>query len=203
MHCFYATLGVKQEGESTLLTTISLKKQALESLGLFSDVKIELVDKSKLLSKHKRAINPLKATFKFDNRTQLSNIKNVDEASIGFIPFSEFKKLIMDEENDKIKSLFNDNLRDFLGLENSVNEGIKKTLEAEHFNEFSLMNNGITVLADTNNGKGNTLVLENYQIVNGCQTVSTVYEVLSNYAKVDSTLKEFKDVYVMIKLAII
>ncbi|OIO30481.1 MAG: hypothetical protein COS28_01265 [Nitrospirae bacterium CG02_land_8_20_14_3_00_44_33] len=191
LHCFYASLGVRQEGESTLLTTLSIKKQALGSLGLFSDTKIELVDKSKLINKHKRAINPLKATFKFENRTILNSINNVEEASIGFIPFSEFRKLIMDEEQDKIKSLFNDNLRDFLGLENTVNEGIKKTIEIGNFSEFSLLNNGITVVADTNNGKGNTLVLENYQIVNGCQTSNVLYE-CRNKEGIDNALIPLK-----------
>lgn len=191
LHCFYASLGTKQEGESTLLTTLSIKKQALENLNLFSDIKIELIDKSRLISKHKRAINPLKATFKFENRTILSSINNVEEASIGFIPFSEFKKLIMDEEQDKIKSLFNDNLRDFLGLENSVNDGIKKTIETGHFSEFSLLNNGITVVADANNGKGNTLVLENYQIVNGCQTSNVLYE-CRNIIGIDNALIPLK-----------
>ncbi|MGD0591919.1 MAG: AIPR family protein [Bacteroidota bacterium] len=176
LNCYYITLGVKQENETTIDKTIQIKKQLLESLALFTEIKIELVDKAKLISKHKRAIKPLQATFKFENKTQLSNISNVDEAYIGFIPFSEFKKLIMDEENEKIKSLFNDNLRDFLGLENSVNEGIKKSIENARFSEFSLLNNGITVIADLNSGKGNTLILENYQIVNGCQTSNVLFE---------------------------
>jgi len=44
LHCFYASLGVRQEGESTLLTTLSIKRLALERLDLFTDIKIELVD---------------------------------------------------------------------------------------------------------------------------------------------------------------
>jgi hypothetical protein len=82
----------------------------------------------------------------------------------------------MDEYQTKIKSLFNDNLRDFLGFDNPINQSIKKTLEDNKFNEFSLLNNGITVIADSNIGKGNTLVLENYQIVNGCQTSNVLFE---------------------------
>lgn len=176
LNCFYVSLGVRQENETSIDKTIQIKRQVLDALALFTEIRIELIDKSRLISKHKRAIKPLQATFKFENKTQLSNISNVDEAYIGFIPFAEFKKLIMDEENEKIKSLFNDNLRDFLGLENSVNEGIKKTIENGRFSEFSLLNNGITVLADSNIGKGNTLILENYQIVNGCQTSNVLFE---------------------------
>ncbi len=191
LHCYYITLGVKHEGETSLQTTIKLKKQALDAYTLFEQVEIELIDKSKLINKHKKAINPLKATFKFDNKNTLYHIPKVEEAYIGFIPFSEFKKLILDEEGDKIKSLFNDNLRDFLGIENSVNEGIKKTLDQGRFNEFSLLNNGITVVADNNLGKGNTLVLENYQIVNGCQTSNVLYQ-CRNLPNIDEVLIPLK-----------
>jgi hypothetical protein len=82
----------------------------------------------------------------------------------------------MDDSKTKIKSLFNDNLRDFLGFDNPINQGIKKTLEDNKFNEFSLLNNGITVISDSNLGRGNTFVLENYQIVNGCQTSNVLFE---------------------------
>ena len=176
LHCFYVTLGAKQESETTINQTIHIKTKALEKISLFKKIKIDLIDKEALLKKHKKALNPLVATFKFDQKIPLSNIENVVEAYIGFVPFEEFKNLIMDESQDKIKSLFNDNLRDFLGLENSVNQGIKQTIVEGRFNEFSLLNNGVTVIADANHGKGNTLVLENYQIVNGCQTSNVLYE---------------------------
>ena len=191
LHCFYVSLGAKQEVDTTIDSTISIKKQAFTGLNLFKTIRIELVDKAALIKKHKKAINPLIATFKFDNKIPLNNIQNVDEAYIGFIPFSEFKNLIMDEEQDKIKSLFNDNLRDFLGLENSINQGIKSTIENGRFNEFSLLNNGITVIADTNNGRGNTLILENYQIVNGCQTSNVLYE-CRNVKNIDNVLIPLK-----------
>jgi len=155
---------------------MKIKKTALSNYNLFSNIYIDLIDKSTLINTHKKAISPLKATFRFDNKTPLTGINNVEEAYIGFVPFIEFKNLIMDENQIKIKSLFNDNLRDFLGFDNPVNQSIKKTLEDKKFNEFSLLNNGITVIADSNVGKGNTFVLENYQIVNGCQTSNVLFE---------------------------
>jgi len=176
LHCLYVSLGQKQETETTINTTKNIKKGLLEKYSLFNKIDIDLIDKATLINVHKKAISPLRATIKFDNKIQLTGIADVEEAYIGFIPFSEFKNLIMDDNQIKIKSLFNDNLRDFLGLDNPINQGIKKTLEDKKFNEFSLLNNGVTVIADSNTGKGNTLILENYQIVNGCQTSNVLFE---------------------------
>jgi hypothetical protein len=191
LHCWYISLGQEQNVQTTIDSTKEIKKQLLLNYSLFSTIDINLIDKSTLLSAHKKAITPLKATFKFENKIQLSGINNVEEAYIGFIQFLEFKNLIMDENQTKIKSLFNDNLRDFLGLDNPINQGIKKTLEDNKFSEFSLLNNGITVIADSNAGKGNTLVLENYQIVNGCQTSNVLFE-CRNMPSIDTVLIPLK-----------
>jgi hypothetical protein len=191
LHCLYISLGQKQEVQTTIDSTKEIKKQSLSKYSLFSGIDINLIDKSALISAHKKAITPLKATFKFESKIPLIGINNVEEAYIGFIPFSEFKNLIMDENQTKIKSLFNDNLRDFLGFDNPINQGIKKTLEDNKFSEFSLLNNGITVIADSNIGKGNTFVLENYQIVNGCQTSNVLFE-CKNISNIDTVLIPLK-----------
>jgi len=191
LHCYYITLGQKQKNGTTISTTINNKRDLLKRYSLFNDININLIDKEVLLTKHKKAISPLKATFKFDNKISLSNIRDVEESYIGFVPFYEFKKLIIDDEGTKIKSLFNDNLRDFLGFDNPINKNIKQTLENKKFSEFSLLNNGITVIAESNSGKGNTLILENYQIVNGCQTSNVLYE-CRNIEGIDDVLIPLK-----------
>ncbi|MDD5022003.1 MAG: AIPR family protein [Endomicrobiaceae bacterium] len=191
LYCLYISLGAKQETSTTLDTTKEIKTTLLKKYDLFDSIKIDLIDKTTLINTHKKAISPLIATIKFDNKIQLSDISNVEEAYIGFIPFSEFKNLIMDNNQIKFKSLFNDNLRDFLGLDNPINQGIKKTLEDGKFNEFSLLNNGVTVIAESNNGKGNTLILQNYQIVNGCQTSNVLFE-CKNIANINTVLIPLK-----------
>lgn len=191
LYCYYISLGQKQESETTINETIENKKINLVSYNFFTSINIELIDKATIISKHKKAISPLKAEFKFDNKISLSGIPSIEEAYIGFVPFFEFKKLILDDEQTKIKSLFNDNLRDFLGFDNPINKSIKQTLENKKFSEFSLLNNGITVIAESNSGRGNTLVLENYQIVNGCQTSNVLYE-CRNIEGIDNVLIPLK-----------
>ena len=176
LFCYYVSLGEKQVVATSLDLTKQIKLNQLLNYNVFTSVNIELIDKSNLLNIHKKVISPLKASIRFEQKISLPPILHVDEAYIGFLTYSEFKKLIMDDEHSRIKSLFNDNLRDFLGFENPVNLGIKDTIEKGKFNEFSLLNNGVTVIAELNSGRGQTLVLENYQIVNGCQTSNVLFE---------------------------
>jgi hypothetical protein len=191
LESYYISLGQKQESNTTIYYTVKNKSSYLEKYNFFTNTHIQLIDKATLISKHKKAISPLKSEFKFENKISLSGIPSIEEAYIGYVSFSEFKKLIIDNENNKIKSLFNDNLRDFLGFDNPINQNIKQTLENRKFSEFSLLNNGITVIAESNSGRGNTLVLENYQIVNGCQTSNVLYE-CRNIEGIDNVLIPLK-----------
>ena len=84
------------------------------------------------------------------------------------MPFSEFKKLIIDD-NDNIANVFDDNVRDFQGSSNPVNAKISETLESDNPFLFSVVNNGVTVVANEIKTSGNTFTIVNYQIVNGCQ----------------------------------
>jgi len=175
LFCYYVTLGEKQDDINTVFSVIDNKKNTLDSFKLFNKITIELIDKTTLVTLHKKNIASLSAKIKFANKVSLPVIADVKEAYIGIIPFGEFKKLIMDDEQNKIKGVFDDNIRDFLGLENPINKGIEKTLKDKKFSEFALFNNGITIIADESNVTGEFLFLENYQIVNGCQTSNTLF----------------------------
>lgn len=74
-----------------------------------------------------------------------------------------------------LSSIFYDNVRDWQG-ENEVNSGIAKTLaEKSGRSRFVFMNNGITVIAKKIRTTGDNILLENYQIVNGCQTSNVLW----------------------------
>ena len=101
--------------------------------------------------------------------------------------------------------IFDANIREYLGATGSVNKRIMETLKdpKDRIN-FFYYNNGITIIADdissvVTQGGLATFTVKNPQIVNGCQTVSTIHETLSSLPA--STLEqEFKDTYVMLKV---
>ncbi|WP_456465655.1 AIPR family protein [Desulfurobacterium sp.] len=142
-----------------------------------SEFSLRITDREELIKLYDKTKNMDSVEFEFIYKQSIEGIPNVDEAYIGFLPYEEFKKILVDNDGN-IRNLFYDNVRDFLGLNDiKVNRDIKKTLETEPHN-FVVLNNGVTIIAEANEGKGNKFKLKNFQIVNGCQTSNIIYEVL-------------------------
>jgi hypothetical protein len=101
--------------------------------------------------------------------------------------------------------IFEENIREYLG-KNSINNGIIQTLKTkEDRKNFFYYNNGITMIcdkADNDTGGKFSLTLYQPQIVNGCQTVNTIREVLNDYPT-EQLNEEFEGVYVMVKVLVV
>lgn len=101
--------------------------------------------------------------------------------------------------------LFDENIREYLGPHGTVNKKIMETLKnPADRNNFFFYNNGITMIVDdigaTTTDKGECYFqVENPQIVNGCQTVSTIYETLLSLPE-NRLANDFAHTYVMIKI---
>ncbi len=153
-----------------------------------SEFFLDIIDREELIKLYDKTKNMDSVEFEFIYKQSIEGIPNVDEAYIGFLPYGEFKKILVDDDGN-IRNLFYDNVRDFLGLDDvKVNRDIKKTLETEPHN-FVVLNNGVTIIAEANEGRGNKFKLKNFQIVNGCQTSNMIYEVLYNESRNPEDLK--------------
>ena len=122
---------------------------------------------------YRESINNLAVQINFSDKATLPQIPKVESAYIGILPISEFRKLIMDDEGN-LRCVYEDNIRDFQDIANPVNKKIEETLSSNGYLAFPLLNNGVTIVADKINQTGNTLILRNYQIVNGCQTSNII-----------------------------
>jgi len=109
----------------------------------------------------------------------LPETKGISEAYYGILGFSEFRRILVDE-NDKIRSIFDDNVRDFQGIDNPVNSKIRSTLEGKDSKKFVVLNNGVTVVARSLKTSGNKFIISDFQIVNGCQTSNMLYQNRNN-----------------------
>lgn len=180
---FYVCTG-KWVEDQNLKAIIKSGESELDSIGIFDDIKITPHGANEIQKLYHETKNKLSATINFQNRITLPDIKGVQEAYLGVIPFTEFVKLIQDE-NQTIHNIFDDNVRDFQG-ENAVNKKIKGTLTKGDFDLFCVLNNGVTVVATSITPAGNRFTLRDYQIVNGCQT-SNVLHGCQNIAGIENT----------------
>lgn len=143
----------------------------------FKDFQLEFFNAERLIDTYKQVENQFEVEIRFKNNLPLDTIVGVEQAYIGYINASEFLKLIIDPKDQIRRNVFYDNVRDFQGIENSVNSEINETISsAEQVDKFILFNNGVTAVAGLVKNLGaNRFLLRNYQIVNGCQTSNVLY----------------------------
>jgi hypothetical protein len=166
---YYTTTG-KFLNEKPFELKIKKIKSDLLQLGIFRRVEIDCIDADRLHALYSSTKNTIKREILFERYATMPEMPGVTEAYLGALPAFEFLKLIEDENGGIIKSVFNDNVRDWQDL-NTVNEEIGKTLESADPNaRFAILNNGITIIAKYLQRVGDKFNIEDYQIVNGCQT---------------------------------
>lgn len=166
----------KWTDDANLLQVSTENTKELEDLNLFDKVNFYPCDSKQLQKLYRKTKEPVEASIKFEKKVTIPTINEIKVAYSGMIPFSEFRKIIIDDSG-KMKSVFNDNIRDYLEQENNpVNTDIAETLKKGYLESFCILNNGVTVVADEISGPGDNITITNYQIVNGCQTSNVLFE---------------------------
>lgn len=134
-------------------------------------------------------------------------LENVLDAKYVFTPVSSIFRLYRDSI-ERNYPIFDMNIREYLGNK-GVNKKIYETLlDPDDRKNFFYYNNGITMICDEmssveihsfGNNINAVFTVKNPQIVNGCQTVNSIYEALKN---VDPRELEqnYKDTFVMLKI---
>ncbi|KQO75292.1 hypothetical protein ASF29_12825 [Rhizobium sp. Leaf262] len=160
--------------DAYLVEAIKRKRLDLLATNLFSEVVFEPVGARQLQSLYRATKTSISREVKFEKLVTLPTIEGVSASYLGILPVKEFLKLLTDESGNIIKSVFIDNVRDFQG-DNPVNADIAKTITDGLFDQFVLRNNGITIVARNIRVTSSQYVLEDYQIVNGCQTSHVIF----------------------------
>ena len=134
-------------------------------------------------------------------------LKNIIDARYVFTPITTIYKIYRDAL-EKQYPIFDKNIREYLGS-TVVNKKIIDTLtNKEDRVNFFYYNNGITLICKemstiktvkSNFNRNAQFSVKNPQIVNGCQTVNSIYEVLKNVDP-NSLEEDFKDTFVMLKV---
>lgn len=186
---YFATNG-EWANEASQNAVVNNGKEELKRLNYFSDIEFHPVSSTEVHTMYQKSKEKSNATFTFKDKITLSDIFGVEEAYFGVLPFSEFRNIIL-SENNTIKNIFYDNVRDYLG-DNPVNESIEVTLRDKRFDIFTVLNNGVTIVASELNSSGNNFTITDYQVVNGCQTSHVLFE--------NSNLDGIEDINIPIRL---
>jgi hypothetical protein len=168
---FFASAGIWQDA-SELDASMASAKLGLEQTGLFLNVDVKPLDRDKLIDRWIKSKQTIDARLDVKGFLPFPEIEGVTEAYVAIISARELvEKLIFDPEGNIRTTVFQENVRAFLGEENDVNDKIIKTLrDPQHRDRFCILNNGITVVSPDIRVQLNTISLKDFQVVNGCQT---------------------------------
>lgn len=175
---YFVTTGIWRN-EKELSASLKTNQRKIDSTGYFGKVECLKIDRDELIKLWSSIHQPVEATVRVKGYVPYENIRGVKEAYICVIPAKNFINSILKEEDDDdhIKSgIFDENVRAFLGADNSVNSNIKATLNSsEKRDRFAILNNGITIVSPDVRVQSDSISIFNYQIVNGCQTSHVLF----------------------------
>ena len=169
---------------------VEAEKEELLNLNIFNKVDIRIIGTRSLHDLYRLTLAKPKVQIYFPDRIAFPQIEGVKESYIGRINFSEFKKLIVDDSSGTIKNVFEDNVR-YFNEKYKINKKIEETITKGDVDKFVLLNNGVTIVTKKISISADYLTLEDYQIVNGCQTSNILYKCRDkpNIERLNLTLK--------------
>lgn len=166
-----------------LITTSELTESAKVDLQTFQkeisedttfNANLVLVDNETLKFKYDEALNRNRPYINHEFNVESSKCMEImiggTKAVIAAIPLKECIKI----PGIKDGSLFRKNVRQSLGTSNKVNKGIATTLK-KNAEDFFFLHNGITAICSQINLHDGLLSVKKLNVVNGCQSLSTIY----------------------------
>lgn len=172
IHIIYAC-----RGDEDIEPNIQTKADQAETIcqGFFSDCSatFSFWGNSKLLAKYRENPNSSLDLVYDQCVTQ-------DGQYIILAKLKNYFKFITDPTGKLNRHLFDSNVRDYLGL-NPVNSDILKSLSNAAGPNFWWLNNGITIIGTQAHIVGNSISIQNVQIVNGLQTSESIFNYFNNH----------------------
>jgi hypothetical protein len=183
LSCYYVATGNYEQPKRIETLRITFHEK-LKELNIFeaSTITAEMVGASELQQWYRAATSSVEVEIDFPKNVVMPSNDHVEEAYIGYIDAANLLKLfLVKTENDKAanvnKAVFFDNIRDY-DAKSKINLQIKESVRSDGGAEFVFRNNGITVVSKNIDRTGDRFKLEDFQIVNGCQTSNIIFDLV-------------------------
>ena len=183
LSCYYVTTG-NYEQPSRIEKLRTSFKGGLDEKNIFDSgtISVEFVGARELQQWYRAATSAVEVEIDFPKNVVMPTNNHVEEAYVGYIDARNLLKLcsLRDLNGNVIginKAVFFDNIRDY-DAKSKINVGIKSGVRSGGGAEFVFRNNGITVVSKNIDRTGDKFRLEDFQIVNGCQTSNVIFDLV-------------------------
>lgn len=175
--------------ESARTDLVAFQRELMESETLQANLNV--VDNDSLKYKYDEALNKnrpyINHEFKLESGKYMELAIGDTKAVIVALPLRDCIKI----PGIKDGSLFRKNVRQSLGTGNKVNKGIAQTIK-KNSGDFFFLHNGITAICSQMAIHDNVLSVKELNVVNGCQSLSTIFSC-------SETAKKTDDAYIMFR----
>lgn len=179
---YYVGMGKQPTDDHFAGTVKMLEKEFLNGDFYFDEVSIKIISGKTLVNFCKELENNFSVQINIlDIFPLIVDVKTEVKKAYAFTcSAAEYLRILIKEDDTLRRALFNDNVRDYLGNKGFVNSEIEKTV-IENPEMFLLCNNGITIVcSDFDQVRDKLVKVENPQIVNGCQTSNSIFNLRNN-----------------------
>jgi hypothetical protein len=173
----FCTSGV-YTAEREIDAAFKIVETTCRNADLFGVIEVLPMGRGELMKLWRSITQKSETSLELINFMGINEMPGIPQAYITTVKAKEFiEKVAMDDEKNIREEVFDENVRAFLGAENTVNIDISKTLESDKSKQFAVLNNGVTIIAPelTLTPSKKTIHIANYQIINGCQTTNTLF----------------------------
>lgn len=181
--CYYIATGNYEEPARIEKLRTNFKTQ-LRDTNIFDrdHISVDFVGAADLQQYYRAATTSVEVEIDFTRNVVLPSNSHVEEAYIGYIDATNLLKLftLRDQAGEVIgvnRSVFFDNIRDY-DPRSKINIAVKENVRSHGGQDFVFRNNGITLVSKNIDRTGDRFRLEDFQIVNGCQTSNIIYDLV-------------------------
>lgn len=183
-----------------LITTSALTDSAKRDLEVFQkklsdnetlSANLVVVDNETLCFKYNEALNRnrpyINHEFNLEEGKYMELMIDGTKAVVAALPLKDCVKI----PGIKDGSLFRKNVRQSLGSSNKVNKGIARTIK-NNAGDFFFLHNGITAICSQMSVHNRILSVKELNVVNGCQSLSTIFSCSELAKKADNAYILFR-----------
>lgn len=183
-----------------LITTSALTDSAKRDLEVFQkklsdnetlSANLVVVDNETLRFKYNEALNRnrpyINHEFNLEEGKYMELTIDGTKAVVAALPLKDCVKI----PGIKDGSLFRKNVRQSLGSSNKVNKGIARTIK-NNAGDFFFLHNGITAICSRMSVHNGILSVKELNVVNGCQSLSTIFSCSELAKKADNAYIMFR-----------
>lgn len=177
VECYFATTARSAE-EREILAARRALMASVEDTGLFGSVDVQLLDRDSVVELWKAADGQTQATLPVLGSAAFPKAPGIEEGYVVTVRVKDFIQQILTDSNGRLRQrIFEENVRDFIGLDGEINSEMSATLaDPVKQKRFGILNNGITIISPDIRLTGLEIFLRDFQIVNGCQTSNILFE---------------------------